>query len=80
MVVITNMGTAVATRLNYRPPDGLLAISCQEMEIPILSSYNGKEIKRVSLLNIEILCQKGGLSPISLSPLFLVPYFSYRSA
>ena len=29
------------------------------------SSYNGKEIKSVWLLNTEILCQKGGLSPIS---------------
>ena len=46
MVVITNMGTAPATR----------------------SSYNGKEMKRVWLLNIEILCQKGCLSPISVKP------------
>jgi len=43
MVVITDMGTAPATR----------------------SSYNGKEMKRVWLLNTEILCQKRGLSPVS---------------
>ena len=42
MVVITNVGTASATR----------------------SSYDGKQMKRVWFLNIETLCQKGGLVPI----------------